>query len=184
MTKRRQKKRQRIIEMVLLVSVVIGIGCIGMDGQLKNSNVHAIEYTPPIKNINQNVLPKNEDKKNLSVQEQIKKIARDECNKKGIGNYCINDLIAMAWVESRFDKKAIGDNGASHGCYQIHQGYHKHITQEQAENLNFAINWTLNRLIAKGYPKYRSIAIMSHNGTPNTQKTLSYLASVNNYFNN
>lgn len=117
----------------------------------------------------------------LSVIEQIRQIAKEECGKRDLDSYCINDLVAMAWTESRFDSNAIGDNGASHGLYQIHLGYHKHIAQEQARDIRFSIKWTLNRMEHYGYPVYRSYAIMKHNGTPNTPNTLRYLASVNNY---
>jgi soluble lytic murein transglycosylase-like protein len=89
--------------------------------------------------------------------------------------------MAMAWTESRFNVNAIGDNGASQGLYQIHLGYHPEITQAQARDIEFSTNWTLNRLIAYGYPVYRSYAVMKHNGTPNTPNTLAYLSRVNNY---
>jgi hypothetical protein len=126
--------------------------------------------------------PKTEDKKDLSTVEQIRIIAKKECGKRNIDiETCTNDLLGIAWTESRFNCQVIGDNGASHGCYQIHQGYHKHITQAQAEDLEFASKWTLDRLIANKYVINRDRAVMMHNGTPNTSKTLSYLASVNNY---
>ena len=115
---------------------------------------------------------KEEPKKTVSVEAEIRKIAKEKC--KDMGDFCIDDLVAMAWVESRFNCNAVGDSGKSIGCYQIHLGYHKNIKKEQAKNLDFAIDWTLNRLKSKGYPKYRSIAIMSHNGTPNTSRTLAF----------
>lgn len=130
-----------------------------------------------------NHLPINEDKKELTVAEQIRIIAREKCNKKNLGDYCIEDLQAIAWVESRFNCSVIGDFGSAHGCYQIHQGYHPDVSQAEAEDLNFAIEWTLDRLTHYSYPVYRSYAIMKHNGTPNTPKTLKYLENINDYIN-
>ena len=126
-------------------------------------------------------LPIAGDRTDLTVADQIRIIANEECANRDLGSYCVNDLLAMAWTESRFNPNAIGDNGASHGLYQIHLGYHPEITQEQARDIRFSINWTLNRLTHYGYPVYRSRSIMKHNGTPNTPNTLRYLASVNNY---
>ena len=126
-------------------------------------------------------LPVAEDRTDLTVADQIRIIANEECGKRGLDSYCVNDLMAMAWTESRFDPNAIGDNGNSHGLYQLHLGYHPEITQEQARDIKFSTNWTLNRLTHYGYPVYRSRSIMKHNGTPNTPNTLRYLASVNNY---
>ena len=126
-------------------------------------------------------LPIAGDRTNISIADQIRIVATNECGKRDLGSYCVNDLLAMAWTESRFNPNAIGDNGNSHGLFQIHLGYHPEITQEQARDINFSINWTLNRLEKYGYPVYRSRSIMKHNGTPNTSNTLKYLASVNNY---
>ena len=119
--------------------------------------------------------------KDLSTEQQIRQIAKLECDKRSLGDYCIQDLIAIAWKESKFNCNTDGDSGKSKGCFQIHQGYHPEITTEQAEDLNFAISWTLNRMQHYGYPEFRSYSIMKHNGTPFTTKTLAYLQSINNY---
>ena len=118
-----------------------------------------------------------------SDREEIERVAKEKCAEKGLDDYCVKDLLAMAWTESRFNCKAVGDGGKSHGCFQIHLGYHKHITVAQAQDIEFAVSWTLNRLEAKGYPVYRSTAIQLHNGTPGTKATNAYLQSVNNYVN-
>ena len=124
--------------------------------------------------------PQAEDR-TLSTVDEIDMKARRECTEKGLGEYCINDLKAIAFVETKFKCDAVGDFGSSHGCYQIHQGYHPEVTQEKAEDLDFAINWTLNRLIAYGYPEYRSRAIRKHNGSTDNPKTLVYLNKVNKF---
>ena len=116
-------------------------------------------------------------------REAIERIAKVKCSEKELGEYCVKDLIAMAYTESRFNCKAVGDGGKSHGCFQLHLGYHSHVTVTEAEDITFSLSWTLDRLVSKGYPVYRSTAIMLHNGTPNTKATKAYLETVNNYVN-
>lgn len=118
-----------------------------------------------------------------SDREEIERVAKEKCAEKGLGDFCWKDLVAMAYTESRFNCKAVGDGGKSHGCFQLHLGYHKHVTVEQAQDIEFAVSWTLERLIAYNYPTMRSTSVMRHNGTPNTPATKSYLQSVNNYVN-
>lgn len=121
-----------------------------------------------------------------STREKIIEKAQEICNKKYMPDYCYKDLTAMAWKETTFNcnnphKPTVGDNGESHGCFQIHTGYNKNVTPEQAEDLDFAINWTLNRMIHFGYYNDREYAIMRHNGSAYTQTTLTYLRKINNY---
>ena len=115
----------------------------------------------------------------LSVKEKLNLIAVEICEDRGLGDYCINDLMAMAFVESNFDNHAIGDHGQSHGLFQIHRGYHRHITIEQARDIRFSAEWTIDRMIHYGYPEYRSNAIRRHNGSPANPKTKLYLEKVN-----
>jgi hypothetical protein len=131
-----------------------------------------------------NVLPQNQDIELKTDKDKIIHYSKIECQKRGLGEQCALDIQAIAYTESRFNCKAIGDKGYSKGCMQIHQGYHPHITTEQAEDPQFAVSWTIDRMISKGYPEYRSIAIRSHNGSPTNPKTYNYLMAVNNYINN
>lgn len=48
--------------------------------------------------------------------------------------------------ESKFNTKASGDNGESAGAWQIHLPAHKDISREQAEDIIWATNWSLNQL--------------------------------------
>lgn len=105
---------------------------------------------------------------------------KNACAGKKFGEWCIKDLMGIAWAETRLDCSRVGDNGKSFGCFQIHLGYHKEITPDQAKDVNFSVNWTLNRLVANGYPEFRSYAIRRHNGGIN-DKTLAYLNTVNEY---
>lgn len=126
-----------------------------------------------------NFLPSNEDKKDLTCKDRIFIKSMALCKN---GKQCVNDLMGIAHNETIvFDCNANGDFGASHGAYQIHLGYHKDITQEQARNPEFATEWTYKRLLAYGYPEYRSYAIRKHNGSADNPKTLVYLEKVNNY---
>lgn len=110
------------------------------------------------------------------VDDSLVSIFSKVCDGK---DYCVKDLYAMAMKETRLNPLAVGDGGKSYGLFQIHRGYHPDITVAQAQDPLWAATWTLNRLESKGYPLYRSSAIMAHNGTPGTSKTLAYLASVN-----
>lgn len=97
-------------------------------------------------------------------------------------NECVEDLVGIAYAETRsFNCLSSGDSGKAIGCFQIHLGYHPEITVKQAQDPFWAATWTAKRLVSKGYPKYRSASIMSHNGTPGTDKTLGYLATVNSF---
>lgn len=116
-----------------------------------------------------------------SVEQMIRRIAKEECDKQKLGDYCVDDLAAIGYTESRFDCSVIGDGGKSFGCFQIHRGWHPDVSVAQAKDLKFAINWTLNRMVHYGYPTMRSYSIMKHNGTPGTVKTKAYLATVNNF---
>jgi hypothetical protein len=122
---------------------------------------------------------------NPEVETIIRETAYEACKKHSLGDSCVSDLLAMALTEKRdLNCNSSGDSGKSWGCFQIHLGYHPEITKEQAKDIKFAVNWTLDRLVANGYPKYRSIAIRSHNGSPNNPKTLTYLNTVNSFIKN
>lgn len=118
------------------------------------------------------------------VNQPLETVVKQTCAKKGLGDYCVQDLMAMAWVESSHDCKVNGDSGKSFGCWQIHRGWHPEVSVAQAQDPTFGSTWTINRMVHFGYPKMRSYAIMKHNGTPNTPKTLEYLAKVNSYAGN
>ncbi len=128
-----------------------------------------------------NFLPQNKDRQEMTNTYKIMVEATKQCNKRKLGEQCVNDIMAMSWVESRHNPQTIGDRGGSHGILQICQHYHPEITQAQAENIEFAIDWTLNRLLHYGWGENRDFAVMKHNGTPYTKNTLNYLVKVNNY---
>lgn len=110
-------------------------------------------------------------------------LACEQAAKKvGKGKDMINDLMAIAWTESRtFNYRSVGDGNKSYGAFQIHLGYHPEITKEQALDPYWAAEWTAKRLIAKGWEKDREFAIRSHNGNPTAPQTIPYIQTVNKY---
>lgn len=125
------------------------------------------------------------------IEVQVRREAERACADHKLGDYCVEDLLGIFNNETYFQLKVFkdgvcipegySDGGKAMGCYQIHQEYHPDVTRAQAENLTFATDWTLNRLISKGYPKYRSYSLMAHNGTPGTRLTLAYLKNINKF---
>jgi hypothetical protein len=84
--------------------------------------------------------------------------------------YCVADLLAIMWIESRYDCSAVGDGGNSLGCFQIYSVAHPHIKDDERLDLRWSAAWTLNRLIAYGWvPRTMNgqanrAAIQCHNG--------------------
>jgi len=89
--------------------------------------------------------------------------------------------------------EAVGDQGNAIGAFQIHRGFHRHIPVTDAKNFDYSLNWTADRLIAKGYKSnnewLRRKAISKHNGS----NTKAYWYGMNRieaskhltkYFNN
>lgn len=109
-----------------------------------------------------------------SIMDTFKKV----CEKKGISErFCWEDLYKIMQVESGGNGKAIGDNGRARGFFQIWYKLHN-ITIDQAEDLNFSANWTLQHLLDNGYPVYRTWAIGAHNSrTPYHNKLYSSAVS-------
>jgi len=149
------------------------------------NGVTSRDYFPQAK-VHAETLPKSilevTDHKDETTKEKITRIAKEKCSKQGLGDFCWKDLVGIAYAEHHdFNCSMKGDSNWSVGCYQIYRAVHKTITVEQAMDIDFATNWTLNRLIYYGYPKMRSYSIMKHNGTPGIPATLKYLETVNNY---
>lgn len=56
----------------------------------------------------------------------------------------------VARRESEFNCTAKGDGGKSHGCWQIHLGWHPEITKEQARNIIWSTQWSLAEMKVNG----------------------------------
>lgn len=117
-----------------------------------------------------------------TTKEEITRIAKEECSARGLGDFCWKDLVGIAHKEQHdFNCYNPGDSYRSFGCFQIHNKFNPKVTLKEALDNRFAVKWTLDRLISKGYPMMRSYAIMSHNGTPGIPATKAYLNAVNEY---
>lgn len=183
MTKRQKEKEKQKFALAFILTLITVFGSYLMTQASRMPEVSAQNSTQSHTKATHEQKEQTRAQENFNTQEKLRIEATQECNKRNLGDYCIKDLMGMAWTESRFNPNTVGDNGNSYGLFQIHLGYHPNITKEQAKRIGFSVKWTLNRLVEKGYPKYRSRAIMLHNGTSNTHKTLSYLRSVNNFQN-
>lgn len=90
-------------------------------------------------------------------------------------------LKGMYLKETQGDCSRIGDKQMpkpSVGCFQISMYFHNDVSYENAMDLEWSADWTAKRL--KRYSDKGGIdyAVMAHNGTPNTAKTLNYLNDV------
>ena len=139
LTKRRKQMRKEII---LILAVMIGAGIIGNAGQIEAYKI-VPEQTKNENGIICHSEPENAPTATVaSVEWQIRAIASQQ-------NFKWPDyLIKLAYCESRFDPFAIGDNGKSRGLFQIHRDYHPEITNQQAFDIEFATNWTMNMINA------------------------------------
>lgn len=126
---------------------------------------------------------------NYQKEIELRQAAKQACEyvnaeQWGIQDQCEKDLLGIAWAETwgdPFNCQQVGDLDikGSYGCFQINKHFHAHVTREQAEDPYWAAIWTIKRLVAKGYPVYRSNAIRSHNGSINNPVTKTYLDKVN-----
>ena len=88
-------------------------------------------------------------KPELSVKEQIVKIAEAE-------NFKYTDyLLRLLYCESRFDTKARNTNnrlGVDKGVAQINSYWHPTVKEEQADDLEFSVKFTMDKINA-GYQR-------------------------------
>lgn len=68
-------------------------------------------------------------------------VARSEM--EGVDPDIITSVIAC---ESSWNPSARGDQGHSRGLVQIHEGYHPEISDEQADDPRFAINYLVEKI--------------------------------------
>lgn len=55
-------------------------------------------------------------------------------------------VLNTARNESRLNPNAIGDHGTSYGLYQLHLPAHPDISKENAENIIWSTQWTINEI--------------------------------------
>jgi len=199
-TKYQQKRKNKEISILLgiffiLVSIQIGSEIvsktkemakgINIPNQTQNATTGQLEG-------NKAMLVIELNSHNPKAEQIVYEASFKACEKHGLAtttpdgtkpSECVKDLVAMAGVETGnyYNFEAVGDLnwGGSYGIFQINSHYHPHITREQAFDPYFSADWTLARMINKGYKENRDFAIRSHNGGMNW-RTLAYLNKVNN----
>lgn len=193
----KEEPYSRLASLLGFIVIVAGISLIGLNLYRQNKKIEQVEIKQEqqiveIKEVKEEVKEVKKDviavKKIVSTIEkqndyfEIEKAAKVACKARDLGDYCVADLMGIAYAEHHdFDCSKNGDSGSSVGCFQIYRKVHKSITVEQASDIQWSTNWTLNRLISKGYGEYRSFAIRSHNGSPYIPKTKAYLDTVNKF---
>lgn len=104
-----------------------------------------------------------EPEKPLTVQEKLLEVC--EANERIIdAEKCAKHLLGMVMTESNAKANAVGDKGYARGWFQINSYYNPEVDRACAEDLECSANWTLDRLLKKGYLKYSNWAIWCHNG--------------------
>jgi len=101
------------------------------------------------------------------------------CEQHGLSRQCRNDLLAIAYNESRFDCNQLGSSGEK-GCFQI-MPFHG-VAIKQAKDYEWAANWTLERMIRYGYPAKREYAIQCHNGCNANNNYLAVVLRISKAF--
>ena len=97
---------------------------------------------------------------------------------------CAKHLLGMVMTESNAKATAVGDHGYARGWFQINSHYNPEVTKECAEDLECSANWTLNRLLKKGYGKsagWSEWAIWCHNGCGINQYYVPKVIRKGNY---
>lgn len=77
---------------------------------------------------------------------------------------CFHDVLSVAYTESRFYNKAVGDQNRSRGSFQIQTKLHG-ITVEQAEDFAWSAEWVVGHLMSNSFPKFRTFALKRFNGS-------------------
>ena len=83
----------------------------------------------------------------LSSPEWVKLRIQHFADLYGVDSKIMRDIVKC---ESGYDPKANGDHGTSHGLVQIHKvpGLHEDITEEQAHDIDFSLNFLAKNLKA------------------------------------
>ena len=111
----------------------------------------------------QTALEAEEPEKTATVQEKLLEVC--EANEAITdAEKCAKHLLGMVMTESNAKANAVGDKGYARGWFQINSYYNPEVDKACAEDLECSANWTLDRLLKKGYLKYPNWAIWCHNG--------------------
>lgn len=111
--------------------------------------------------------------RDIAIIKTLKRV----CEENNVANKdCARHLYGMAKHESIMGRRMVGDNGQSHGWFHI-MGYHK-VSASCSHDLECSADWTLKRMVSKGYEENPDNAIRLHNGSLTNPKTQSYLEAV------
>lgn len=82
-------------------------------------------------------------------------------------NYGVSDAIMQTIIqnESQYQWNDVGDHGTSFGACQIHLPAHPDITQAEAENPDFCLDWTARQIVA-GHAEMWTTYIECYLGKP------------------
>lgn len=87
------------------------------------------------------------DGKEIDVSGEVPQYIISKAIEYGVDPYM---AVHVAWNESRFNSKAIGDHGESHGVWQIHLPAHTNVTEKQAHNLEWSTEWSMREMKKNG----------------------------------
>lgn len=102
------------------------------------------------------------------TDDEITKTLKKVCSTNGMhdkenNEVCWQTLWAMSYQESKLGWLPNGDGGKSKGWFHIQTKLHN-VTEACAMDLNCSADWTLKRLISKGFPIYWTYSVQAHNG--------------------
>jgi len=102
------------------------------------------------------------------TDDEITKTLKKVCSNNGMDDeknneVCWQTLWAMSYQESKLGWLPTGDGGKSKGWFHIQTKLHN-VTEACAIDLNCSADWTLKRLISKGFPIYWTYSVQAHNG--------------------
>lgn len=113
------------------------------------------------------------DKAPFKLKKEEKKQIIQEVAEDSIVDW--RDLWILAKYESRWDTEAkrINHHEESYGLYQINTKVHN-VTPEEAKDIEFATEWTIDNLLENGYTEsYVIIPLARHQGSPNIPRVIN-----------
>lgn len=176
--KQRAEQIKTIIEKVIVISILTLAACglvaiiLALFGFKFSKPVEAatIQTIQEIKQPEAKEEIKVEAKKNKPelTDDEITKTLKKVCSNNGMDDeknneVCWQTLWAMSYQESKLGWLPSGDGGRSKGWFHIQTKLHN-VTEECAMDLNCSADWTLKRLITKGFPIYWTYSVQAHNG--------------------
>lgn len=176
-----KRKRQRseqlkcLIEKVIVISIftlaVCGLvafimACSGYKFS-RPAEASMVTIEQPVQVEEKKPETKKEEPAKIS-DDQIVKTLKAVCKENGMADeknneVCWQTLWAMSYQESKLGWLPTGDGGKSRGWFHIQTKLHN-ITDACALDLNCSANWTLKRMILKGFPIYWTYSVQAHNG--------------------